>query len=158
VAIIDWIDEVTRVWEINDGKGGLVKSYRLYESKEFPEALAGVKFPCALTYVVSAENQYSLGGPCIDTYEGVTEFHLAPNVSKANLPYILPFFARIRDAAAAHMNLGGLVAWWMLKSGGGEPSISLVTLQYGDESPHLGLMVRWTCKENVSGDFTPAMG
>ena len=155
MAVTDWIDEITEVWEFNNGKGGLVKSYRLYENNEFPEALS--VFPCAISYVTSVETQYSLGGPCIDTYEGVTEFHLVPNVSKVNIPYILPFFKRIRDAAAAHMNLGGLVAWWMLKTGG-EPSISLVTLQYGAENPHLGLMVRWSCKENVTGDFTPAAG
>jgi hypothetical protein len=31
-----------------------------------------------------------------------------------------------------------------------------VVLQYGSEDPHLGLLVYWEAKEDVSGDYTVA--
>jgi len=153
MAVTDWIDKIAQVFEVANGKGGTVLSYRMYDRNNIPEALTS--YPCAISYVTEARHQYSLGGPCLDFYNGVTEFHLTPNASKANLPYIMPYFARIRDAAAGNITLSGTVAHFLLRLD--EASVTgPVTLQYGQEEPHHGLVVRWEVKEEVSGDFTPA--
>lgn len=150
MAITDWIDKLARVWEVSDGKGGTVYSYRLYEKNEFPAAI--VDFPSAVSYVTEAIIEYSAGGPCIDFYRGVTEFHLVPGAEKSNIPYVLEFFARIRDAAARNIQLSSTVARFTLRSEAASIQ-GPVVLQYGAEEPHLGLIVFWEVKENVSGDF-----
>ena len=155
MAVENWIDAVAKAFEIDDGRGGTVRSYRVFEKAEFPEALSD--YPCAITYPVSVSSQYSLGGPCIDLWRGKTEFHITENVNKGNLPMLLRYIARIRYAAAANMKLGGLVEHFVLSTEG--PSIlGPVVLRYGGEEPHQGFIVHWVVKENVSGDFTVATG
>lgn len=157
MAIETWIDDITRLWDqVSDGHGGSVRSYRVYEKDEFPEALAD--YPCALTYTTEVESVYSLGGPLIDLWKGVTEFHLFPNVDKRNFPAVMKYFARIRNAAAGSMTLGGSVSHFLLRNteSGGASIQGPVVLQYGNEEPHHGLLVYWECKENVSGDYSPA--
>lgn len=158
MAIEDWIDEVTRVFEIGDGRGGTVKSYRVYERDEWPEALGA--FPCALTYVVEEKSYYGTGSPLKDSYLGRTEFHLCDNVNKSNYPFIMRFFRRIRDAAAGHMTLKNaagvsLVDHFLLRLD--EPSIQgPVVMTYGAEKPHLGLLVNWEVKEDVADEYQPS--
>lgn len=156
MAVEEWIDQVCKVWAtVPDGKGGAVRSYSVYERDEFPESIA--TFPCAITYVTSVIDQYSLGGPNIDHWEGITEFHLFPTTDKRNYPAIMLFFARIRNAAAANMKLNNLVNFFMLRQGD-EPSIEgPVRLTYASEPEHHGLIVHWIVKDNVTGDFTPAL-
>lgn len=154
MAVTDWIDEITRLFEISDGAGGTVRSYAVFEKAEWPEALS--VYPCALSYIVDAEMMYSLGGPCIDRYNGVTEFHLTPNTAKSAYPAIMQYFARIRNAAASSITLGGRVAHFLLRTGTGPSITGPVHLQYGGEEPHLGLLVYWQVKESVSGDFVAA--
>jgi hypothetical protein len=150
MAVTDWLDEISRLFEVSDGRGGTLKTYKAFEKSEFPEALS---IPCVLTYAVSVTNEYSQGGPCIDAWDGVCEFHLTEDTSKAKYPYIMQFFARIRDASASDIQLGGRVSWFLLRTD--QPSIvGPVVMQYGSEAPHLGLMVYWQVKESVSGDFT----
>jgi len=157
MAVETWIDDITRLWDqVSDGRGGSVRSYRVYEKDDFPEALSD--FPCALTYSTEVENVYSLGGPLVDLWQGVTEFHLFPNVDKRNFPAIMKFFARIRNAASGSMTLGGKVAHFLLRNAnsGGASIQGPVVLQYGGEEPHHGLLVFWEVNENCSGDYTPA--
>jgi hypothetical protein len=155
MAVTDWIDRIAIIFEIADGKGGTLTSYRPYDKGEFPEAIND--FPCAIHYITDVRNQYSLGGPCIDYYNGVSEFHLVASTAKSLLPYCMTFLTRIRDAAAANMNLGGRCDHFLLRMD--EPSQQgPVALQYGDENPHWGIVVRWEVKENVTGDFVPGAG
>jgi hypothetical protein len=157
MAVEQWIDAIAKLWDaVSDGRGGNVTSYRAYERDNFPEALAD--FPCAITYVTEVENIYSTGGPLIDLWRGVTEFHLFPGVDKRDLPQLMRYFARIRNAASGSITLGGLVSHFLLRvSNSGGPSIvGPVVLQYGSEQPHHGLLVYWEVKETVSGDYTPA--
>jgi hypothetical protein len=158
MAVEQWIDEICNLWgEVSNGRGGLVRSYHVFDKDEFPEAIS--VFPCALTYTVEVDNQYSFGGPLIDYWRGVTEFHLFPNVDKRNYPQIMRYFARIRNIAAGHMKLNSKVEHFLLRNehDGGASIIGPVVLQYGTENPHHGLIVSWTVKENVSGDFTVAI-
>ncbi len=150
MAVESWIDALAKRWEFTDGKKGTILSYRLFERDEFPESLPDLNTTkCALTYVTDVEVQYSAGGPCIDLYKGTTEFHLTADLKKSNLPYLLRFISRIRDAAAGSIKLGGTVDHFVVKSITGP-----MALQYGDEALHHGFVVEWEVKENVSGDFT----
>lgn len=150
--VVNWIDGVSKVFEISDGRGGTVRSFRLYERNDFPESLS--TFPSALSYVTDMEINYSTGGPVIELWRGVTEFHIVPSVAKIHYPYVLAFYRRIITAATANMTLGGTVNYFLLR-GGGETSIQgPVVLQYGSEEPHLGLIVNWVVKVNATGEFT----
>lgn len=139
--IEDWIDALAKVWEISDGAGGLVRSFRLFERAEFPEALS--EFPCALSYPTEVE--IGIASPQMDIWTGITEFHLYPNTAKSNLPGLMRYYHRIKEAVAANLSLGGRVAEFWLSTEG--PSIQgPMDLQYGDEAPHHGLLVYWKVK------------
>lgn len=153
MAVTDWIDKIAKDFEISDGKGGTVVSYRAYDKNNFPESLT--VFPCAISYVTGSRNQYSLGGPCIDFYNGVTELHLTSTTSKALIPYVMGFFARIRNAVAGDITLDSTVDHWLLRLDMDSIQGPAV-LQYGQEEPHYGLIVNWEVKESVTGDFTVA--
>jgi len=155
VAVENWIDEIVDVWKaIEDPKGGNLRAFYVFKKGEFPEAISD--FPCVLTYTADVRNEYSSGGPLIDTWRGVSEFHLVPDVGKQHYPYIMRWFALIRNAAAGSMQLNSKVAHFLL-SQEDSPSIEgPVKLIFGSEAEHLGLIVHWTVKENVSGDYSPA--
>ncbi len=154
MALEDWIDDVAALWDIGDGEGGLVRSYRAYaDEADWPESLQDL--PCAISYTTDCDPTYSTGGPLIDLYRGVTEFHLFPNVYKRNLPVLMRYFARIRNAAAGAITLSGKVAHFLLRRD--VPGIQgPVTLTYGQDAPHMGIIVNWEVKESVTGDYTPA--
>ena len=140
--IESWIDALTRVWEIEDGRGGTVKSYRLFEAEELPEALS--IYPCAISYPTQMDMHS--GSAAYNLWQGVTEFHISPTVEKTAIADVLRYFARIRSAAAANVTLGGLVSYFVL-----DESSSIqgpVHLEYGEQSPGMGLIVHWTVKEN----------
>lgn len=142
--IENWIDALCRVWEVPNGMNGTVKSYRLFEQAELPESLS--EYPCAITYPLQARMVY--GETAYTIWTGVTEFHLEPTVSKQNIPEILRYFSRIHAAAAANVTLGGLVSYFTLDQ---EQSIQgPLAMDYGDQAPGMGLMVKWIVKTNDS--------
>ena len=141
----NWIDTLTRVWEIPDGQGNQVRSFRIYERAEFPEEIQ-LDVPTALTFIGDIDADYSQGGPAIIMWHGSTSFHLTPDLNRARLPGVILYFDRILIAAAANMKLSGRVNYFALEPTG---SISLVAMQYGNEAKHLGLEVKWMVKENV---------
>jgi len=141
--IDDWIDTLTRVWEVDDGRGGTVQAYRLFERDEFPEEVP-LDRPTALTFVDNVEVEYSLGGPALAFWTGTTEFNLTPDLNKQRIPYVLRFIERIIRAAAANLTLGGRVNFFIINT-----TISLEPLQYGNQAPHLGLVVAWRVKEHI---------
>lgn len=141
----NWIDNLVRVWEISDGVEGQVRSFRIFEKAEFPEAL-NLDVPTALTFVDEIDADYSLGGPGVILWHGSTSFHVTPDLNRARLPGVFRYFGRILVAAAANMKLSGLVDYFALEPNG---SISLAAMQYGEEAKHLGLEVKWMVKEKV---------
>lgn len=150
MALEDWIDEVAKLaGNVASHKGGRVRSYQVFAKSEIPETIS--EYPCAITYIQGMRTQYSIGGPCVDLWDGVTEFHLFPDTKKSNYPEMARYFGKIRSAWAANMKLSGKVAHCVLKA---EPSMSLATLVYGQENEHHGMMVYWEVKENVTGQFT----
>ena len=142
--ITDWVDLVAEMWgTIDNGKGGSLKSYKLFKRAEFPESLS--EFPCALTIVPGMTKlQYSVGGPCVGVYEGTTEFHLTKGVSKSNYPFCFTYYEKIIVAAAANLQLGGAVEHFILSANN---PIRFAVLTFGNDDPHLGFVVRWEVKE-----------
>lgn len=147
MAIENWIDALARVWEISDGKGGTVKSYQIATKSEFPESLS--TFPCALSYPTGLHPEYSAGMGSTDIWRGKTEFHLFPDTKKSNLGKVLSYFERIKAAAASNFSLGGLVSHFIIQQAG-DGIQGPLTLQYGDEAEHHGLVVYWEVKERSS--------
>lgn len=145
MSVESWIDTLCGIWEISDGRGGTVQSYKVYEKSEFPESISQV--PCALTYTQGNHMQISAGGGQ-SIWQGITEFHLTDNVDKSNFPYIMLFFSRIRTAAAANLQLGGLVDHFSLRADVIPNVQGPVTLQYGSEAEHHGIVVYWEVKES----------
>lgn len=138
--IEDWIDTLVKVWEVSDGKKGKVQAYRLFERDEFPNDIS-LDHPVALTFWDDVEIDYSLGGPTVAIYNGMTYFHLTPDTNRRRLPYVLGFVGRIIEAAAAKMQLSGKVNYFIVTK------LALAAMQYGNEAPHFGLEVTWTVKE-----------
>lgn len=145
MAVENWIDSIADLWgAVDDGKGKHVKSYSVFKRGEFPSAIS--EFPCAITYVTRVPTvQYSAGGPAVVIWQGVTEFHLVPNIDKTHIPYVIRFYDRIIRAAASSITLGGLVTHFLLSN---EEPLQPGSLVYGNEAPHYGVVVNWVVKEN----------
>ena len=149
MAIEKWIDEVAAIaGSVVSHKGGFVKAYLVFKKAEIPEALS--EFPCAITYGHAVVPSYSDSGPCIDLWQGTTEFHLFSDVKKSNFPELQKYFGRIRNAFANRRRLGGLVEHITII----DPGIQLVIATYGIEAAHHALAVSWQVKENVLSEIT----
>ncbi len=143
-----WIDDIAKKCaQISDGKGNQVRSYMLFEKDEFPETLS--QFPCALTYPEDVIMATPDSGPNVDTWRGITEFHLVPGTKKSDFPYMLRFFSRIRAVFATNRDLGGKVQYCKLSIEG--PSIEgPVVFEPNTEIANQGLIVHWTVRERSS--------
>lgn len=151
MAVTNWIDKIAAVWAaVDDGKNGFVRSYKSFEKAEFPDALS--TFPCVLTYVTNLPSvQYSAGGVNKAVWRGISEFHIVSNTLKSNYPYLMGFYDRIIKAAAANYQLGGTVDHFVLVN---PDAIRPGILSYGSEEPHLGLIVNWEVKEDLTVNFS----
>lgn len=159
--IEQWIDAVQDVWRgiaVNDFTS--MQAPYLLKKAEFPSAINPADLaaaPLALTIVNSTQYMYSAGGPQEGFYKGVTQFHVSSGLDFADLPRLLKFPRLIVVAAAANLQLGGLVNHFALEDrddqiDGPKP------VQYGDEEPHWGFDVYWEVKENVNSAITVAVG
>jgi hypothetical protein len=145
--IEDWIDTLVKVWEVDDGKGGQVTAYRLFERDEFPQNVP-LDRPTALTFVDSVDFDYSQGGPVVAIWQGTVEFSLTPDFDRRRIPYVLRFFGRIMRAAAANMTLGGKVNYFVLDA---STSLEMALINYGNAGQeHLGIVGKWIVKEVIS--------
>ena len=151
MAIDSWIDEITRMWGTLVWDGKQVRSYAVVEKNEFPETLS--EFPSVITYPQELRPEYSEGGPCADFWTGVSEFHMVSSVQKVHIPKIVTFIPKIRTLAAAHMKLSGKVNIFQLDKDERPGIQGPVNLKYGEEAEHLGLLVNWRVKDDVTGQF-----
>lgn len=147
-----WLDALNAVFGVDTGRGSKVATPKVTVSNAYPESLPSL--PVALSWPVSLEPTYGApdsSAPTILIWQGETEMHLTPDVKKSNLPYVYRFFGRILAAAKANITLGGLVEYFIIPKGANsmEPAI----LQYGGEAPHIGIIIRWTVKQNLSGQI-----
>ena len=158
MAIQTWIDKIADLWsDIDTHDGGKLRAYRLFVVGDIPESITA---PAVLTFPVSVSTTYSTGGPLVEHWIGRSEFHLFDNIDRRNYPMLMPYFAKIRNAAIGSITLGGTVVNFNIgQDYTGEPGIEgPVEFSYGDESPNLGLVVNWFVKENIAGQsgVTPA--
>jgi len=142
-----WIDALCDVWAMVavDGFRTMKSPYLIKESK-FPAAISPADdFPIAITIPANVDLEYSVGGPKIAHFTGVTQFHLTPDLSMAHIPTLLPYYNRIWVAAAANLKLGGLVEYFII------PKPNSITgpiaLKWGDEAEHWGFLVNWEVKD-----------
>jgi hypothetical protein len=147
-----WIDKLCDVWAGIDAPGfEKVKAPYMIKRAEFPAAINPTDdFPIALTIPATVDLEYSSGGPLEGFYTGVTEFHLTPDLSKAHVPSLLPWYGKIWVAAAANMKLGGLVHSFMIGKITGP-----IALQYGSEAEHWGFTVDWIVKDTSNSTVVP---
>jgi hypothetical protein len=151
--IENWLDAVAKVFEMDNGKGGTVRSFRLYERADIPGALSSDLYPCAISYFTDCKPEYAAGGVDTLIWQGLTELHILPNLQMDGLPYLLLFVGRVIKAAAANYQLGGLVEHFLIPKESG--AIQLVELGWGeDRNAHRGLLVHWEVKENITGALT----
>lgn len=151
--IENWIDRVVQLWQIGYGKETLL-SFGGYEKNDFPETLPNK--PCVISYVAGVKTTYGSGGQTIMIWHGISEFHLTTSPSKAQVPFVQSFYKRILTAAMGSMKLGnnddGIEHFIILPD---EYAMQASwSMQYGNEEPHMGLIVHWEVKENCSGQFT----
>jgi hypothetical protein len=154
-TIEKWIDTLNAVWAFEYGRGQVVRTPKCATKNEFPESLNDLadKGPIALSWPLTVEPQYGApdsSWPTILIWHGETELHLTPDVKKTNLAFILPFFGRIINAAKTNATLGGLVTHFVLED---TDNLALSRLEYGDEAPHQGIVIRWEVKQNLSGQI-----
>jgi hypothetical protein len=151
-TIESWIDYLAvKVFGSMTFQGQAVKSFRLFEKNEYPETLE--VFPCWIHYIEHlGESPIGSAGASWLMWQGVSELHFSPQVSKANYPDMLNFYTKTLTAVLANRTLGGLVSYFML--GPGTKIEGPVALQYGLENEHPGLIVHWVVKEDISGKFT----
>lgn len=144
--IAPWIDALCDVWKTVQIDGfKTVKSPYLVKEKKFPSTISpSSDFPIALTIPDLTGPQYSVGGPKEGFITGVTEFHVSPDVQKARLPELIMWPGAILKAAAANMQLGGLVTHFIIPQERG--IVGPLALQYGDEQEHWGFIVNWEVK------------
>lgn len=159
--IEDWIDNLCAVWAFDLGFK-TVKSYNLMKITEFPDSIDPQEIaqtPIALTIPSSVQPVYSKGWKQMVWY-GVTEFHVAPDVSKARLPELIPWYGRILRAAALKVQLSGTtaeIASFLIvdRQDGIEGPMAL---QYGSEAEHWGFIVNWMVEESLNGSQLPVSG
>ena len=154
-TIENWIDTLNAVWGFEYGRGQVVRTPKCSTKNDFPEALPDLADlgPIALSWPLYFDPKYGAASSSIPTIlicHGETELHLAPDTKKTNLAFIQPFIGRILNAAKTNMTLGGLVEYFILEEAN---NLQIVTLQYGNEAPHHGIVIHWAVKQNLSGQI-----
>ncbi|RPH74773.1 hypothetical protein EHM76_02950 [bacterium] len=134
----------------------MVRSYKLIEKAEFPSAINPVDLdthPIALTIPAAVQPMYAMGRKHL-TWFGVTEFHVAPDLDRGRMPSLVHWFSLILRAAAANVQLGGIVENFVIvdRPDGIEGPLAL---KYGDEAAHWGFTVKWMVEEVPTNSNLP---
>ncbi len=151
MAVTDWIDEVVKAMgKINSHTGGKLKVYRVATKAEIPEALS--VFPCAIIYPDRLKSaQYSMSGSK-EVWSVVGEFYIFPDVKKTNVPTLVTYFKKIRDATLASMTLGGKVDHFVFAE---TDPMGLATGPYEVDGPDRhAIVANWEVKSDVTGEVT----
>lgn len=152
--IQSWLDNLCEVMGVTDRHGKQVRSFHVFDRNELPDAITPESMPCAVSYVTDIQLQYSMGGPTLLFSTGQTEFHLTTDVKPANVAYCMSLFEPIVRACANDMQLGGTVEYFTILQNAGA-ALQFMTYTNADgRSDHQGVVVRWSVKQNISGDLT----
>ena len=156
MAITSWIDDLATMWAEMSTPTTRVETFKLVGKDEFPDVLTlepGVVM--ALTFPPKIDIDYSMGGPSLEFFHGVTELHVMSSGNRKYLPSLMKWIEPIKRVAKAHLTLHGKVNWFVLTQEDGH-SIEPAVLNYGTEDApqwHLGLIIRWKVHEDTSGDY-----
>ncbi len=152
MSVENWIDAVVAVAGnvASHTSSKFVRAYKVAAKGEIPEALS--TYPCAIVYPTRLKSaQYSAGGVCVEIWEVRGEFYLFPDKKKSNLPELVRYFGKIRDATLASLTLGGLVDHFQFA----EEPMSLVVMSYeADSAERHGIVALWEVKVNVGSEVT----
>jgi hypothetical protein len=141
-----WMDAFSNMLgTIAASKSQPMNTYSMIGKNNIPDALT--KFPSALTFIDDVTYEYSLGGPNYAFWQGQTEIHVFPNVSRKNYSILMKYYEAILVAFATHVTLGGKVVTCMLRQ---TPSIQgPLSFTYGNDDPHHGFLINWSVKEKI---------
>lgn len=146
----NWIEELAKIWQIADGKGGTLRSFGM---TNMPDAVTATMAPCVYSYPLGCKPQYSEGGPTILWWTGRSEFHLTEDVKVGNVPYVVSFFRRILIAAMGNMRLNGTVTLFLIPED--DNAMQFITYKRNDGADdHQGIVVNWQVEQTVSGYYT----
>jgi hypothetical protein len=151
MAVTDWIDEIVKqMGKIQCHTAKKLTVYRVASKGEIPEALAA--FPCAVIYptrLISAQYSASSGK---EVWEVKGEFYIFSDNKKTNLPALMTYFAKIRDATLSSVTLGGRVDHFKFVNA---DSMMLAVMTYEVDGPERhGIAVTWEVKADVTGEIT----
>ena len=154
MGVKDWIDNIPKKFEKLKYEGKNIRAYKVYGKPEIPESLSPKNMPCAITFMEGSFGDYSASGSW-EYIQGRVEFHLVPTNSKKQTARLIDMRQLIRNEALKGITLGGNVDHFSLIPGEGGYSIrGPVELQYANEPWHLGYVLYWEVKENVSTEVS----
>ena len=150
--IDDWIDNLCDVFRIDVPGFKSTQVPYLVKEQKFPATINPVEdFPIALVIPDGLNPyHYGVGSPKLAFWSGVTQIHVAPDLSMAWMPQLTLWYGRIYQAVTSGQNptLNGKVElFWV------EPNDDAIagplSMQYHQETPHWGFLVQWKVKEPV---------
>ena len=153
--IDDWIDNLCDVFRIDVPGFKSTQVPYLVKEQKFPATINPAEdFPIALVIPDGLNTMnYGVGSPKHGIWSGVTQIHVAPDLSMAWMPQLTLWYGRIWKAVSENQNpyLNGKVELFWVEPN--DDSISgPLSLQYHDEVPHWGFLVQWKVKEPVGAD------
>lgn len=152
MAIESWIDEIVRVaGSVASHEKGRVRAFKVAGRGEIPESLSPGMFPCVLVYPLGVRMLIS-ASMSVEIWTGVMEYYLFPDTKKTNIPAVVRYYSRIRNAVASNLTLGGLVDHFIFAPD--DTAMDFATLDYGDLVNRHGIMVRWQVKSNISAEVS----
>lgn len=153
MALHEWIDKISDRWAtIETHDGNTLRAHKIFVRDDFPESITA---PAVLTYPSGVGLYYSQGGPVHAHWVGRSDFYLFDNVSKSNLPRLVPYYEKIYISVLGNLTLDNAVVEFSIQESElGQQSIQgPVELSYGnDGAPMLGLIVNWRVKDDISND------
>lgn len=156
MTIATWADQITAILrEITYG-GQPIHVPHLLIKADWPEKIP--KFPTALVQFDGIRIQYSVGGPLINHWLGQIAFHVAKDTNKQNLPDVLLLMETAYIKIAQNIQANASLSHFVIVSADGGVGVQgPLALQYGaaDEF-HLGFVINFEVKDNVSGEYQPA--
>lgn len=138
MAIDDWMPALASRLGTVDGVE------QVHTHLDLPGSL--LVFPCVVLLPLEGDCLYSAGGVNISFHQVQATLYVSAQILPEAYALAVPMIARVRDALAGGMTLGGLVAH-VLPSAAGRFYQGPGSLRYADKD-HLGIVFRLEVKEH----------
>jgi hypothetical protein len=149
MPMIDWIDEISKLWQFSyKGDTQAIRIYKFVSKEEWPAAL---EVPCVITYPEIDVGEYQSDEGAWSRINGASELHLVDGVDKSKYPFIISFWQQILDKAPQNIGLNDpdRLQFYLTNDEIGR-ILGPVAMEYGGVE-NLGLKIRWTCWEDLTG-------